>query len=118
MPAILRRTVEIADGWVPSFFSPAEMKTHLTTLKELCDAKGRDFRKMEISLIVPGVTLGVVEEEVPWMKGMSGTRKNTAELVGQYEEAGVHRILVGFSDLMPETATKVLEQAAKSLRLH
>ena len=50
MPAILRRTADIADGWVPSFFSPAEMTTHLKTLKELCDARGRDFSKMDISL--------------------------------------------------------------------
>jgi probable F420-dependent oxidoreductase len=118
MPAILRRTAEIADGWLPSFFSPKEMTQHLQTLKELCESKGRDFGKMEISLIVPGVTLGVVKEAVAWMRGMDTSSQNPAELIAQYEEAGVHRILVGFSDLMPDTAVKVLEQAAKSLKLH
>ena len=116
--AVLKRTAEIADGWVPSFFSPKEMAQHLKTLKELCGAKGRDFAKMEISLIVPGVTLGVSNEPVPWMRGMDASSRNAAELIAQYEEAGVHRILVGFPDLMPDTAVAVLEQAARSLKLH
>jgi probable F420-dependent oxidoreductase len=118
MPAILRRTAELADGWVPSFFSPSEMRAHLATLEQLCEERGRDFSQLQISLIVPGVTLGVVEESVPWMKGMDASRQNTAELVAQYEEAGVHRLLVGFSDLQADTAIKVLEQAAKRLGLH
>ncbi len=115
MPAILRRTADIADGWVPSFFSPQEMKQHLSTLKRLCEERGRDFARMQISLIVPGITLGVLSGAVPWMKGMDTTPRNTGELLAQYEEAGVHRILVGFPDLMPETASRTLEQAAKAL---
>ena len=66
---------------------------------------------------MPGVTLGVVNEAGPWRQGMSTAPKNALELVAQYEEAGVHRILVGFSDLMPDTAIKTLEQVAKQLRL-
>jgi len=115
--AVLKRTADIADGWVPSFFSPAEMAQHLKSLKALCEANGRDFSKMEISLIVPAVTLGVSNEAVPWMRGMDVSSRDAAELIAQYEEAGVHRLLVGFSDLMPDTAVKVLEQAAKSLNL-
>jgi probable F420-dependent oxidoreductase len=117
MPTILKRTAELADGWVPSFFSPQEMKTHLGTLKNLCDAAGRDFKKMDISLIVPGVTLGVLEEAVPWMKGMDTTKKDAAALIAQYEEVGVHRILVGFNDLSVETGIKNLESVAKALKL-
>lgn len=116
--AVLKRTADIADGWVPSFFSPDQMVRHLKTLKELCDSNGRDFTKMEISLIVPGVTLGVSNEPVAWMRGMDTASRNAAELIAQYEDAGVHRILVGFSDLMPDTAVQVLEQAARSLKLH
>jgi len=117
MSIILKRTAEIADGWVPSFFTPTEMKEHLATLKRLCEEQGRDFNKMEVSLIVPGVTLGVVNEAVPWMQGMDTSKKDTTELVARYEEAGVHRILVGFSDLQTDTAIKVLEQAAQRLGL-
>lgn len=117
MSAILKRTADIADGWVPSFFSPQEMKQHLATLKTLCEERGRDFSKMEISLIVPGVTLGVVEGAVPWMEGMDTSTKDGKALVAQYEEAGVHRILVGFPDLMADTATRVLEHAAKKLAI-
>ena len=118
MPTILKRTAEFADGWVPSFFSPDQMKMHLATLKRLCEERGRDFSKLQISLIVPGVTLGVVDEAVPWMKGMDASRKSsTAQLVAQYEEVGVHRILVGFSDLKAGTFTGVLEHAARALQL-
>ncbi|HEX4378286.1 MAG TPA: TIGR03619 family F420-dependent LLM class oxidoreductase [Steroidobacteraceae bacterium] len=117
MPAILRRTAEFADGWVPSFFTPEQMKEHLATLKRLCDERGRDFSKLDISLIVPGVTLGAVDEAVPWMKGMDTRRKDAAELVAEYEQVGVHRILVGFSDLQPDTFQRVLEHAARKLNL-
>jgi alkanesulfonate monooxygenase SsuD/methylene tetrahydromethanopterin reductase-like flavin-dependent oxidoreductase (luciferase family) len=117
MPAILRRTAEYADGWVPSFFSPQEMATHLKTLKELCEQRGRDFKKLAISVIGPGVTLGVLDEAVPWMKGMDTTKKDAAALIDQYEKVGVHRILVGFYDLCMETGIRNLESVAKALRL-
>jgi probable F420-dependent oxidoreductase len=117
MAAILRRTAEIADGWVPSFFTPAQMREHLATLKVLCDERGRDFSTLEISLIVPGVTLGVVDDAVPWMQGMDTSSRDTAELIDQYEQAGVHRLLVGFPDLQAGSAVAVLEHAARRLEL-
>ncbi len=113
----LKRVAEIGDGWVPSFLSPAQMRDQLKELKELCDAAGRDFEKMDISLIVPAINLGVGERP-SYFAGLQADPKNASELIAEYEEAGVKRLLVGLDDMTDDNAFKRLEQAAKGLGLH
>lgn len=48
---------------------------------------------------------------------MDTRRKDAAELVAEYEQVGVHRILVGFSDLQRDTFQRVLDHAARKLNL-
>jgi probable F420-dependent oxidoreductase len=113
----LKRVVEIADGWQPGFFSPAQIKEHLGTLKTLCAAAGRDYARLDITLLVPAVNLGV-GERFKSMGAMEATPRDAQEVIAEYEEAGVGRLIVGFADLTAETGIKVLEQAARSLKLH
>ena len=112
----LKRVAEIGDGWLPAFLSPAQMRDQLKQLKELCDAAGRDFEAMDITLIVPAVSLGV--GEIPsFFKGHEAQPRNAGELIAEYEEAGVTRIIVGLDDMTDEASFKRLEDAAKGLRL-
>jgi probable F420-dependent oxidoreductase len=116
MPAILKRVVDHADGWLPSFFTPQEIAPPMNRLKELCKEKGRDFSKIDTTLLVAAHTLGVGEKfhalgnkEIP--------PQDPHELIAQYEELGVTRIIVGFDFLTKENGLKMLEYAAKKLKL-
>jgi probable F420-dependent oxidoreductase len=112
----LKRVVEIADGWQPGFFTPAQIKGHLGTLKEMCAAAGRDYAALDITLLVPAVNLGV-GARFKSMGAMEATPRDAQEVIAEYTEAGVGRLIVGFADLTAETGIKVLEQAARSLKL-
>ena len=101
---------------VPVYLSPAQMKQELDTLKELCEAKGRDFEKLDITLLVPAVNLGVGEAFASF-KGLKSDPKNAGELIAEYEEIGVRRMIVGLVDLTPESGMRVMEDAARGLRL-
>lgn len=112
----LRRVAEIGDGWVPAFLSPAQMKEQLGQLKEMCAEAGRDFDAMDITLIVPAVSFSV--GEVPsFFEGLEAEQKDAAELIGEYEEAGVKRLIVGLDDMTDDKAFGRIEQAAKGLGL-
>jgi probable F420-dependent oxidoreductase len=115
---ILRRVAESADGWLPSFLTPEQMKAQLGELKRLCDEVGRDFNALDISLIVPAVSFGI--GGLPqWGEGAYADIKpgDAAALVAAYEEAGVKRILVGIPDMVDNSAFATLEEAAKGLGL-
>jgi len=112
----LKRVADLGDGWLPVYLSPAQMKQELDTLKELCEARGRDFETLDITLLVPAVNLGVGEAFASF-NGLKADPKNAGELIAEYEEIGVQRMIVGLVDLTPESGMKVLEDAAKGLKL-
>jgi alkanesulfonate monooxygenase SsuD/methylene tetrahydromethanopterin reductase-like flavin-dependent oxidoreductase (luciferase family) len=112
----LKRVADLGDGWLPVYLSPAQMKEELATLKELCEAKGRDFEKLDITLLVPAVNLGVGEAFASF-KGLKAEPKNAGELIAEYEDIGVRRMIVGLVDLTPESGMKVMEDAARGLKL-
>ena len=114
--AILRRVARTADGWLPSFLSPAQMKQQLGQLREFCEEEGRDFAALDISLIVPAISFGVGELP-PWGANAYDDLKpvNPQELIAAYEEAGVKRILVGLNDMEDDSAFTALEEAARGL---
>ncbi len=116
--SILKRVAATADGWLPSFLTPAQMKAQLGQLREYCAEEGRDFDALDISLIVPAISFGVGELP-PWGAEAYADLKpvNARELIAEYEEAGVTRILVGLPDMEDDGAFKVLEDAAKGMGL-
>jgi probable F420-dependent oxidoreductase len=114
--ATIKRVAELADGWLPVYLSPAQMKQELNTLRELCEANGRDFKKLDITLLVPAVNLGVGEAFASY-NGLAVKPQNASELIAEYEEIGVQRMIVGIVDMSAESAPKVLEEAAKGLKL-
>lgn len=115
---VLRRVAAIADGWLPSFLSPAAMKQQLGQLREYCDEAGRDFDALDISLIVPAISFGVGELP-PWGAKAYDDLKpvNARELVAEYEDAGVKRILVGLPDMEDDASFGRIAEAANGLGL-
>ena len=115
---ILRRVARTADGWLPSFLSPAQMTEQLAELRGYCEEEGRDFAALDISLIVPAISFGVGPLP-PWGAEAYADLKpvDPAELIAQYAEAGVGRILVGLPDMEDESAFDLLEEAARGLGL-
>jgi len=115
---ILKRVAASADGWLPSFLSPAQMREQLSLLREFCDEEGRDFGSLDISLIVPAISFGVGELP-PWGEGAYSELKpgDAGRLIEEYEAAGVTRILVGFTDMVDDSAFALLEEAARGLGL-
>ena len=116
--AVLRRVARIGDGWLPSFLTPATMRDQLALLREFCDEAGRDFAALDISLIVPAISFGVGELP-PWgAKAYDDLAPvNAQELLAEYEDAGVGRILVGLNDMEDDSAFETLEVAARGMGL-
>jgi probable F420-dependent oxidoreductase len=112
---VLQRVAEIGDGWVPAFLSPAQMREQLGELKRLCAARGRDFAALDITLLAPGITLGVGER--PSFFSHEANTRPAGELIAEYEEAGVGRIIVGLPDMEADRGMKILENAARGLGL-
>ncbi len=115
---VLRRVARTADGWLPSFLTPVQMRDQLAILRAFCEEEGRDFDALDISLIVPAISFGVGDLP-PWGAGAYDDLKpvNAGELVAEYEEAGVKRILVGVNDMEDDSAFKAIEDVARGMGL-
>jgi len=115
---VLRRVARTADGWLPSFLTPAMMREQLGQLREFCAEEGTDFERLDISLIVPAISFGVGELPAWGAKAYDDLKPvNAQELIAEYEDAGVKRILVGLPDMEDDAAFRNLEDAAKGLGL-
>ena len=87
-------------------------------LREFCEAARRDFEALDISLIVPAISFGVGALPDWGAKAYDDLKPvNARELLAEYEEVGVKRILVGLPDLVDDGAFKALEEVAKGLGL-
>jgi probable F420-dependent oxidoreductase len=115
---VLRRVARSADGWLPSFLSPAQMREQLGVLREFCDEEGRDFAALDISLVLPAISFGVGTLP-PWAQGAYDDIEpaDARQMLGEYAEAGVGRILLGLNDMEDDRAFGDLEQAARGLGL-
>jgi probable F420-dependent oxidoreductase len=94
----LRNTVAIGDGWMPVYLSPARLKKELANLKRMCEEAGRDFSKIEISVVL-------IRPDAEDPKG----------ILAEYQEAGCHRFV--FGDLiLPKGGEghRILEKIAKN----
>lgn len=112
----LRRVAEHCDGWIPCFLTPEEMKTELGVLRGYCAESGRDFGRMDFSIVLPAATLGV-GERFDSAGALDDTPQDAKKLIGEYGAAGVHRMVIGLVDLTEENYRPVLETAAKGVGL-
>jgi probable F420-dependent oxidoreductase len=112
----LRRVAEHCDGWIPCFLTPAEMKAEMEVLRGMCAETGRDFDRMDISIVMPAANLGV-GEMFDSAGALDGTPRDAKTLIADYEAAGCHRMVVGLVDLTHENYVPVLTTAARGLGL-
>lgn len=110
----LRRVAEIADGWVPSMLTPQEMRDDLARLKQLCAETGRDFDALDITLIVPAISFGLGDRP-EWAYDVES--QNADELLAQYKESGVNRLIIGMDDMVDDRSFGAMEVVAKGLGL-
>ncbi len=122
-PAALRRTAKHGDGWHPvgaiaaSPLPPDEMRTHLSTLKRLCDAEKRDFAKLTISYKAP-----LYDTSVPDRGGnrrsFSGTPRQIADDIRSFAHIGVHELIFDFrGDAMGQSIERLQRFAAEVMPL-
>lgn len=113
---VLRKVAKHYNGWLPVFLSPQQVREQLAELREYCEMEGRDFDTLDISLLVPAITLGVGERPTFFGNHEAHTR-DAPELLAEYEEAGVQRILCGLVDMTREGGLEAIEAAAQGLGL-
>jgi probable F420-dependent oxidoreductase len=73
----LRRVVRFADGWCPAGLTPEQAKESISEAKRLALELGRDPQSLEFSIFF-----------------MTQGERLTAEIMEQYQEAGVSRLVV------------------------
>lgn len=111
---ILKRVAAIGDGWLPSNLSPEQMQAALGQLKEFCAAEGRDFAKMDITLLVPAAYLNIGERP-PW--ALAASLGDAAELIPRYAATGINRLILGLDDMTDEKSFARIEETAKAIGL-
>jgi probable F420-dependent oxidoreductase len=92
----LKRVAKWGDGWCPNRVDAAYMKENLATLKRECAAIGRDFSKLDITVMGPAHT----------------DRGEAGDEMMELAELGVGRYVFALGTLTPENYQKRLEQYA------
>jgi probable F420-dependent oxidoreductase len=96
--AALRRTARHGDGWHPvggiaaSPLPPDEMRVHLATLKQMTEAEGRDFRKIDISYKAPLYDTGTSDRGGN-RRSFSGSPQQIAGDIRAFAGIGVHELI-------------------------
>ncbi|MGA2409571.1 MAG: LLM class F420-dependent oxidoreductase [Candidatus Binataceae bacterium] len=92
----LKRVAKWGDGWFPNRVTPDDLKPEIATLKEECRAAGRDFAKLDITV----------------MGGIQGDRAATQAELARFADTGVGRFVVALGTLTPNDYQARLEKLA------
>ena len=111
----LRRVAELADGWVPSSMSPEKIRDDLARLRQLCAETSKDYDALDITMILPAIYLGLGDKP-DWGQNIKA-QGTPEEMIPQYEEAGVKRLIIGMVDMVDDSAFRNIEAVAKGLGL-
>jgi probable F420-dependent oxidoreductase len=79
----LKRVAKWADGWCPIQLNAPALKDRVDELKRECAAVGRDFAKLDITI----------------MGGIMGDRAKVQDGLKEFAAAGAHRFVAGVGDL-------------------
>jgi probable F420-dependent oxidoreductase len=112
----LKRVAELADGWIPCFLTPEEMAAELEVLKGFCKEAGRDVDAMDISIVLPASQLGV-GDDFESQGDLEIESADAEQLIADYRQAGVNRIVLGLVDLTEENYKEVLQRAAEVMEI-
>lgn len=92
----LKRVAKWADGWCPNRVDPAYMKEHLAILKDECRASGRDYSKLDITV----------------MGALQGERPQVQDELRKFADLGVGRFVFQTAPLTPDNYKIRLERFA------
>jgi alkanesulfonate monooxygenase SsuD/methylene tetrahydromethanopterin reductase-like flavin-dependent oxidoreductase (luciferase family) len=92
----LKRVAKWGDGWFPNRVTPDDMKRDLATLRDECRATGRDFGKLDITV----------------MGGIAGERGAVQAELARFAETGVGRFVIALGTLTPADYHAKLERSA------
>jgi len=92
----LRDTVAMGDGWMPIVLTPAQLAEETEKLRKMCAEAGRDFKRIEISMLLmaPGDDPG-------------------SEL-RDYQKAGAQRLVLTLHNLEQGSYVRELEKLARA----
>jgi len=93
---VLRRVAIWGDGWCPNRVDPDYMKAQLTLLKEECRKTGRDYDRLDVTV----------------MGALEGERAQVQAELNRYAELGVGRFVFQVGTLAPENCQQRLERYA------
>jgi probable F420-dependent oxidoreductase len=94
----LTRVAKWGDGWCPNRVDPAYMKEHLAILKNECRAAGRDYSKLDITV----------------MGALQGERGQVQEELGKFAQLGVGRFVCQVGTLGSNDYQRRLENLART----
>ncbi|MFL5286642.1 MAG: LLM class F420-dependent oxidoreductase [Rhodopila sp.] len=121
--AALRRTARHGDGWHPvgaiaaSPLPPQEMVAHLTTLKHLTEAEGRDFSAIHVSYKAPLYDSGVSDRDGT-RRSFSGAPDDIASDIRSFAAIGIHELIFDFrTSSIQETIERMQKFAAEVMPL-
>jgi probable F420-dependent oxidoreductase len=92
----LKRVAKWGDGWFPNRVTPDDMARDLATLRDECKAIGRDFSKLDITV----------------MGGIPGDRAAVQGELARFAETGVGRFVLALGALTPSDYQVRLERTA------
>ena len=92
----LKRVAKWADGWCPIRLNAPAFKERIDELKRECAAVGRDFAKLDITI----------------MGGIMGDRAKVQDGLKEFAAAGAHRFVAGLGDLTFESSEGTLKKIA------
>lgn len=93
----LKDTVAVADGWMPTTLTPERLAEEVGNLRKLCAEAGRDFNKLEITVLTEAAAGAEARKQVE-----------------QYREAGATRLLFLLTPIPPGQTDQLLTPIAEA----
>jgi probable F420-dependent oxidoreductase len=124
-PSELRRVGRLADGWLPSFVTPADVRAGLATIREVAEANGREIEDEHFGVLIPYANEPIDEEALGFLRKRRPDLKldemaarsvaDLAPLIERFVEVGASKfVVVPFAPMADITAE--LEELAAVVR--
>jgi probable F420-dependent oxidoreductase len=88
----LKDTADVAEGWMPTNLSPERLAEELAKLKQMCAEAGRDFKSLEITVLLQA----------------SESAAEARKQIEQYQAAGASRLLFLLTPIPPGQAERLI----------
>lgn len=94
----LKDTVAVAEGWMPTGITPQRLAEEVVKLEQMCAEAGRDFKSIEITMLVQAAAGG----------------DEARRQVDEYRAAGATRLLFLLTPIPPGQAEEIMTPIAQA----